>query len=260
MTESVNSENANNETNVDGEKALPAVMESRVSRITRIIGALSEFEQEELSNTLQTLKIKRAQTRASTKNMLIFSLHTGVIGGLSAGLLMSILMASVVISLGGEFITVWTCLQMGGLFAVALTLFCAVYMFLLLKVATTSMAREAALKHTKLYKVQKVEIPVPLKDGIELSISAIGAKKGWTLESLDREDGTVSAISAATVRSPGELVGIKVDPLTENSCTVSIYSKPLFTIIDFGKNNDNVNLLAKEVEEAALVHQLLKME
>jgi hypothetical protein len=261
MTESNIERESASEGGSDNGKELPAVIESRVSRISRIIGALSEFEQEELSSEIQALKVRRAHARlANTRNLIIFSVHSALVAGVSAGLLIGALMMSVAIALGGDFIALGTIIQMSIAFAGSIALFSAVYMFLLLKAATTSMARELSLKHSKLYKMRKVEIPVPLKEGIELSITALASKKGWHLESINRDEGTVISQTSASSRSPGELVGMKVDPLTENSCVVNIYSKPMYTALDFGKSLYNVNLLAKEIEEAGVVHQLLKMQ
>lgn len=144
----------------------------------------------------------------------------------------------------------------GGIFGVCMGL----YMMLLMKIISTSMSKSMNTKESPLFQVRKVELPVSLAEGVELSLTTIASKKGWRLESINRDEGTVRATTSPSLRSPGEVVGVKVDALSENSSIVSIYSKAIFTALDFGKNKQNVTMLAKEIEEAGVVHSLLKME
>lgn len=245
----------------DNKKELPATQESRVSRIQRIINALSDFEQDEISTALQIAKMREYQVRmAEPGNALAFGLHTGIWAGLffggftaaialAAGLATGNLMSA--ISLAAS-----TLLVCGFGFGI----FCGIYMVLLIRSMTFFMKMHQNSGSSALLQVRKVEVPVPFAEAVELSVTAIGSKKGWRLEGLDRNEGTVRAVTVATVFSPGEIVGVKVDPLTEDSSMVSVYSKALFTAMDMGKNARNVKQLAKEIEEAGAVHSILRLQ
>jgi hypothetical protein len=247
-------------TESENDKALPAVPESRVSRIKRIIGALSDFEQDELSSAIQANRMREYQLRLSEpKNLIAFGMHTGVICGAFFGVFMGVFCGLAGLYAGGILsgLTAFfgTLLFGGGIFGLCMGL----YMLLLMKITTSSMARNLIAGQSSLFQVRKVEIPVPLAEGIELSLTAVASKKGWRIESINREDGTVRAMTSATFRSPGEIVGVKVDALSEDTSCVSVYSRALFTALDFGKNKQNVTMLAKEIEEAGAVHSILKL-
>ncbi len=248
-------------TESENEKELPAIPESRVSRIKRIIGALSDFEQDELSSAIQANRMREYQVRLSEpKNLIAFGTHTGLWCGIFFGTFMGIFAAIAGLYSGGVVQALIAFFGMlflgGGLFGLAMGL----YMLLLMKVTTNSMSKNLNSGQSALFQVQKVDLPVPLAESIELSLTTIAAKKGWRIESINREEGTVRAMTSASIFSPGEIVGVKVDPLSENASTVSVYSKALFTAIDFGKNKKNVTLIAKEIEEAGAVHSILKLE
>lgn len=248
-------------TESDSDKALPAVPESRVSRIKRIIGALSDFEQDELSSTIQANRMREYHQRLSEpKNLIAFGMHTAVLGGAFFGLFMGVFCGLAGLYSGGiisGLTAFFGTLVFGGVgFGICMGL----YMLLLMKMTTSSMAKNLNAGQSTLFQVQKVEIPVALGEGIELCLTTIASKKGWSIESINREEGTVRAMTCPTLRSPGELVGVKVDALTDDSSVVNVYSRALFTALDFGKNRQNVAMLAKEIEEAGAVHSLLKMQ
>lgn len=248
-------------TESDKAKELPAVPESRVSRIKRIISALSDFEQDEIAYAIQAEKMREYNVRLSErKNLIAYGMHTGFWAGAFWGAFMGLFSGMAVLFHGGilhALVAFFGTLILGGGF---FGLFMGLFMVLQLKITTASMAKNLKVGQSALFQVQKVEVPVSMAESIELSLTALASKKGWRIESINREEGTVRAMTPPSVRSPGEVVGIKADPLTDNSSTISIYSKAIFTALDFGKNKQNVTLLAKEIEEAGHVHSILKLQ
>lgn len=248
-------------TEPESDKSLPAIPESRVSRIQRVIGALSDFEQDEISHSVQSSRMREYQVRLSEpRNLIAFGMHTGIWGGAFFGVFMGVFCGLAGLYTSGIFSGVsaflGTLIVGGGVFGICMGL----YMMLLMKLISMSMSKSFNTKESPLFQVRKVELPVSLAEGIELSLTTIASKKGWRLESINRDEGTVRATTSPSLRSPGEVVGVKVDALSKDSSIVSIYSKAIFTALDFGKNKQNVTMLAKEIEEAGVVHSLLKME
>jgi len=241
-------------------KNVPIVQDSRLTRIKRIVEALSDFEQDEIAYEIQSRKVKKAHAYlADLKNLIRLSLFTGLIAGAAGGILTGFCIWFTALSLGGTT-SIFTLLALSLTFGAMYMAGTSAFVFVVLKLLTLTPARNLIVQSNKSFRVQKVEVPVPINEGVELSLTALAAKRGWRIQSINRQEGTISAQTAASLRSPGELVGIKVDSLTEDSSMVSIYSKPILTSMDFGKSGQNVSRLAKEIEEAGLVHQLLKMQ
>ncbi len=165
-------------TEPESDKSLPAIPESRVARIQRVIAALSDFEQDEISHSVQSSRMREYQVRLSEpKNLIAFGMHTGIWGGAflepswacSAGLPGFIQVGS--FSGLSAFFT--TLLIGGGVFGICMGL----YMMLLMKIISTSMSKSLSTKESPLFQVRKVELPVSLAEGIELSLTAIAVQR-----------------------------------------------------------------------------------
>src|SRR5688572_19137586 len=129
-------------TEPESDKLLPSVPESRVSRIQRVIGALSDFEQDEISHSVQSSRMREYQVRLSEpKNLIAFGMHTGIWGGAFFGTFMGVFCGLAGLYTSGIFSGVsaflGTLIFGGGLFGICMGL----YMMLLMKLISMSMSK-----------------------------------------------------------------------------------------------------------------------
>lgn len=240
---------------------LPAVPETRVARIQRVVSALSEFEQDELNFALQATRINEIQSRLTEpKSAINLAVHTtlwsgslfGLVGGLVCGLLTGLqfgwLAGVVAFSLQAI---------VGGLF---FGLFMAGMMIGGLKISMKGVSKNLSTSKSALFQVRQVDLPVTDTEAFELSKSMLSSKGGWKVESVNKEEKSLRATTPPTWRSPGEVVGVQIYSAGDVGSVVKVYSKPVFTAMDFGKNAMNVTEMAKEIEDAGQVHHYLKME
>lgn len=240
---------------------LPAIPETRVARIQRVVSALSEFEQDELNFALQAARIDDLQSRfTEPKSTLNFAMHTalwsgslfGLVGGLVCGLLTGLQFGWV----AGLLAFSLQAIAGGAVFG----LFMAAMMVTGLKLSMKGVSKNLSSSKSALFQVRQVELLVTDLEAFELSKSMISSKRGWKVESVNKEEKSVRATTLPTWRSPGEIVGVQIYAAGDAQSVVKIYSKPIFTAMDFGKNAMNVTEMAKEIEDAGQVHHYLKMD
>ncbi|MBC7997073.1 MAG: hypothetical protein IAF58_03980 [Leptolyngbya sp.] len=240
---------------------LPAIPETRVVRIQRVVSALSEFEQDELNFALQAARINEIQSRLTEpKSTLNLALHTtlwsgslfGLVGGLVCGLLTGLQFGWVAGLVAFSLQAI-----VGG---VVFGLFMAAMMIGGLKLSMKGVSKNLSTSKSALFQVRQVELLITDAEAFELSKSMISSKRGWKVESVNKEEKSLRATTPPTWRSPGEIVGVQIYAAGDAQSVAKIYSKPLFTAMDFGKNAMNVAEMAKEIEDAGQVHHYLKME
>ncbi len=242
------------------ESQMPVTSESRVDRIELIVNSLSDFEQDELRMKLGVRQQQDYCRRLlDWRNSLALGLHSMIYCGVFFGIFM------------GTFAGIATGLQAGlvaGLAVFAGTalgagfffgLLMAAYMIGLMRFFMPRFTKNLRQQRSAAFQVHELQLPLPAPEAFEVCLSSLSATKGIRLEAIDRENGTVRGISPLSWRSPGEVVGAKIDSIAPDVSRVRVYSKALFTILDFGKNRANVFSLSKSIEDAGQVHAVLRL-
>lgn len=229
---------------------LPAPVESRVDQIFRITSALSEFERDELRFKLIAMHLNdHCRRLAEPKNVIAFGLHTltisGAVVGLAVGAVAGLMAAATSGPLQGLLWFVCGALGGGGCFG----LFMAIFLVLNLRMSFKRIAKNLSSTKSSLYHVDEIELPLLADQAYDVCKTEVEAKKWLRVEALDKGNMAISATANATFRSPGELVGIKIESVPDGRVRVRIYSRALFTTTDFGKNHWNVRMLSDSIKK-----------
>lgn len=117
------------------------------------------------------------------------------------------------------------------------------------------------LKHSQTARnpVQVVEfqMALPPSEAFDECYRGLLSLRGMRMESSDRESGTLRGVTGFGLQSPGEIVGMEIISLSDNTSGVCVYSRPLSLFgLDFGRSKANVSFLAKVLEDAG--HQRLQ--
>lgn len=96
-----------------------------------------------------------------------------------------------------------------------------------------------------------LEIDHNIDDTFNLCLEAYTVLKRAVIKKVDRQAATIEVRTGANLRTYGELITIKIAPLDAHTSTVTISSRPRVksTMIDYGRNLRNVNLLALYLRE-----------
>lgn len=243
----------------ESESQLPVPSESRVDRIEQIVRSLSDFEQDELRMKLGVTQLQDTCRRLLVwRNSLALGLHTMMFCGVFFGLIMGLFAGIGVGMQAGLWVGLatfaGTAIGAGFFFG----LFMAAYMIGLMRFMMPRFVKNLGQRKSAAFQVLELQLPLPVSEGFEVCLSSLSATRGIRMESVDRDNGSVRGVTALTWRSPGEVVGVKVDQGAADTTRVRVYSKALFTGLDFGKNRANVSKLAKSIEDAGQVHAILK--
>jgi len=89
--------------------------------------------------------------------------------------------------------------------------------------------------------VEKDEFTVPLSAGLARKAAVEGLKQsGLGLRFVEDQGQAVVATTTASIRSFGETITVKVDPLDAGHSKIQVRSASAAALIDWGKNADNV--------------------
>ncbi|MBX9671478.1 MAG: hypothetical protein K2X93_28070 [Candidatus Obscuribacterales bacterium] len=241
------------------EPQLPANNQSRVGRIESIFHSLSDFERDELITKLGTSQLHETCLRLQDGRIsLALCLHTMMFCGVFFGGFLGLGLGAVIGVQEGFWagLATFAGTALGGGFFFGLIV--AAYMIAWMRIFMPRFVKNLNKQQSAAFQVQELELPVQAAEAFEVCLSSLAAPKGMRMESIDRENLSVRAVTAFTWKSPGEIVGVKVDPLAADTSRVRVYSKAMFTTLDFGKNRANVTSLAKSIEDAGQVHVILK--
>lgn len=226
--------------------SLPSNDQIRTNQIDQIVNSLSEFEQDELRMKLFATHLHDTWNRLMDKRYsLALNWEYVKISGLFVGILG--LLVGIIIGWKGGFIvglnTFAAVLAGGCLWGLCGAGFAKFYMPRLIK--NLDPRKSGALQ------VRELQVPLLGPEAFEACISSLSAIKDIKIEAINRENKTLRAITASNWRSPGEVIGVKIEQLTPDASKIHVYSKT-FSLLDFGKNRNSVDRLAKSIEYASL--------
>ncbi len=226
--------------------------QSRVDRIEKLIKSISEFEQDELRQKLNFLEIENYNRLFENKqNVFNFMLHNFIFYSTAYSIV---------------FLTIFLCtspfnfikglnllnfLQSWLILSIIFGALTSLSIIILKMVLLPKLAKSLFQKHSLIGQFNQFELPLNATDALNICHSVLYAKPDIKVESIDNENNTINATTGFSLRSPGEMIGLKIDPIAINSCKISIYSKSLFATIDLGKNQSNIFLLTKLILQAA---------
>lgn len=233
--------------------------ESRVDRIERIVNALSDFEQDELRAKLGALAMQQSASRMSDKrNLVALGIHTGLCCGVYFGFFMGIMAglyhgihAGVLAALGTFLSTFFVA---GGLFG----FFMGVFLALFMGVWVPRLSKNYSAQKSAMFQMESVDLEMETVSAFKVCKEVAVVKRGWKVELIDEKNLSIQMLTKLTVRSPGELVGIRVEAVPAGA-RVKIYSKALYTAMDFGKNRMNVTEMARAIRLNAETHRILAL-
>ncbi len=239
---------------------LPAALpESRSQRVINVALSLSECEQEELRIALHAHRLRKMTNRMSDwGSCLSIALHSGALFGITVGLMIGFtdavyagmsfgLLAGVLVFFVSTIISAAFC-------GLAMT---AILAILYKTMYQQTLARLSSGK-TNTFQHEELEIPLSIAESFSVCKSTLEATKGARVETSDEKNLEIRAVTKMSWKSPGEAVGVKLEPIDENRTRAKIYSKDLFNSWGLGKNQSNVRCLKTAINDAANVHQLLR--
>jgi hypothetical protein len=238
---------------------LPVNSETRVDKIEQIVHSLSDFEQDELRMRLSFAQLQDTCVRLQDwRNSLAIGLHTMMFAGVSFGLFTGLFMA-ITFGLRNGFTAAistfaYTAVFGGFLFGLCM----AAYMVASIRFFMPRLTKNLGDRRSVLFQLQETSLPLPAREALEVCITALSATKGTRLEAIDRENGTVRAVLPMSWRSPGELVGAKVDAASDDISRIRVYSRALYTGLDLGKTRANVVTLTRLIEESGHAQAVIR--
>lgn len=104
------------------------------------------------------------------------------------------------------------------------------------------------------HQVQVLTLKQPFDEAFETCLSSIAILKKGKVTQQDRELGVIHAKTGTTWKSFGEKLMLTVSPDGDESCKVSISSKPLVgtTLVDYGKNIENIRSIVEALGKQAI--------
>ncbi len=232
---------------------------SRVDRIEKLIQSLSEFEQDELRQKLNFLEIENHNRLFENKrNVLNFMLHTIIYYSIAFSIaFLIIFLCTTPVNLLFNGANLIRLLQSWLILSIIFGFLSSLAIIILKMVLLPKLTKSHGQKHSLLGQLNQFELPLNTIDALNICQNVLYAKPDIKVESIDTENNTINATTGFSLRSPGELIGIKIEPITNKSCKIYIYSKALFATLDLGKNQSNIILLTKLISQAASDKALL---
>jgi hypothetical protein len=237
----------------ESDSQLPIIRDS-------IIDSLSDFERDELRFKLSATEFQDYCLRVKDwRNLMPLALHltlfcggffgifmgafAGCVAGLKSGFLAGL----------GLFLT--TAFSAGLIFGLCM----AVGMICLIRFFIPRLMKKLSQRKSMMFTVNEFEISLPSAEAFEVCLSSLSGQRGVRVETTNREQGAMSALTSLSWKSPGEIIGVKLDTIATDRSRVRVYSKYLLSGLDFGKNEQNVRTLSKCINEAVHVHSILKL-
>ncbi len=220
---------------------------SRLARLESIIDSLSEFEQDEIRLKLMYLEARNhVRLVENWKSTLAVAFH--IFPFFFIILSISVIIPSLIFQF--HFIANFNLLLLFSLIAL-FSLISTVFAILGIMLTIPSLNILYAIKKARQFQVNHFEIPLDIDDSLHICQAVLYSKSDVIIESVDTVNNIIKARTKFSFRSPGELIGINIYPISPKSSKVSVYSKSLFPSIDLGKNYSNVILLTNLITQAA---------
>ena len=237
--------------------SLPAIHETRSDRVLKVVQSLSECEQEQVRWALNTMRLQRLNKRlADWKTAFLVGMQPGIVFGLIFGLFEGLRCSLPQLSYGvGVFLFSFIVLFVG--ICVSCSIGMAVALAFVYKLLYPRILANLVAGKTSTFRAQKFEMPLPADECLKVCKTAFEARKGTRLEHLDEKHHELRATTRMSWSSPGESIGVKLDPVDANTTVATVYSKELFNSWGLGKNARNVKELKASIEESAHVHKIL---
>jgi len=128
----------------------------------------------------------------------------------------------------------------GGL---ALGLFLTAVVGFLHRRCVRKIAGDAAAQHMGVHAIRDIELPMSFEQAFALCIESLECINRCTVIEQDRPQGRITARTGINWKTWGDTISFRLSSLNGRGTRVNISSRPTArtTLVDFGKNLENVN-------------------